>query len=406
MDDLLRSILGVKRNDKFLAYIVERIRRDDYRGTHKSQHNRYDLDKFEKILRAIYEVVGENSFSVPGGDSGGVKEKSPTVKNQHPDFHEIYQKLKSKGVLDKPDPLRKNFFVEFSRMGFIEKYGSNGNLLDPFGRTYTKTVKLSKEGIRFLNAKTLFEKHKIFTDGVERLLGNTLIDLISAIDLSQYRRDKFSFEEYTLIFSDDRIDGTEKIEILDAWRSLTKNQRDKVLGLIQKYCDPKRFSENKTAKRDYHNWKNETQQLMALFKMTIYFQVYDNQFSLNTGDKFGIFQPTRSEGPKRKYFKEHKIQKQKNYELHHIVPLSYIRNKEEYSLIDNFKNLIYLHKEKHKEIKKDYIFFIPKDPKIHFGNRLNTNDVVTAKRGKNTDFDPSLLSKIKKYNRKLIKSIK
>ena len=144
---------------------------------------------------------------------------------------------------------------------------------------------------------------------------------------------------------------------------------------------------------------------MSLFKMTIYFQVYDNQFSLNTGKDFGLFEMTRREEPKRKYFKEHKTKKQKNYELHHIIPFSYIRNREELKLIDNFQNLIYLHKEKHKEIKKDHIVFIPKDPKVHFGNRFQHDDVITAKRGVNANFRSSLLSKMEKYNTKLRKSL-
>ena len=245
MNKLLQSILDIKKGNKFLTYIVGRVTKDDYRGTHKSQHNRYDIDKLKKILEAIYKVARKNNFSIPSGDIGARIEKLKAMKNQHPEFNKIYQALKSEGVLAAPDPLRKNFFVEFSRAGFLKKYDQKGNELDPFRRTRTKTIKLSTEGIKFLNESGTFGKHKIFTEGLERLLGDTLVDLVAAIDLSDYRKDWFSFEEYTLIFSDDRLNGIEKIEILDAWRSLTRNQQDKVLQLMRKYCSPKRFSGSK-----------------------------------------------------------------------------------------------------------------------------------------------------------------
>ena len=407
MNKLLQNTLDIEKDNKFLKYIVCRVQREDYRGVHVSQHNRYDIDKLEKILKIIYKVAGKNSFSVPSGDIGNKeKKKLKEMRNEHPEFNEIYERLKSSKILDGPNPLKKNLFVDFSRAGFLEKFDKKGHRLDPFRRTHTKTIRLSAEGISLLKANTLFEKYKIFTDGLEQLLRNTLVDLVSAIELSDYRTARFYFDEYTLIFSDHKLNGIEKVEILKAWRSLTRNQQDKALKLIKEYCNPKRFSGNKTNKKDYHNWSNETQQLMSLFKTTIYFQVHDNWFSLNTGKAFGIFTMRRSTEPKNRYFKEHKIAKQENYELHHIVPLSYVKNQEEYKLIDDFRNLIYLHKNKHKKIKRDLIIFTHNDPKVYFRDRHNPNSKpVMAKRGVNADFCSSLLSKIKEYNKKLRKSL-
>ncbi len=194
--------------------------------------------------------------------------------------------------------------------------------------------------------------------------------------------------------------------MLHAWRSLTRNQRDNARRLIKEYCNPKRFSGNKTDKRDYHNWRNETQQLMSLFKTTIYFQVHDKWFSLNTGKASGIFAMRRNEEPKSRYFKKHKIKKQENYELHHIVPLLYARNQQEYKLIDDSRNLIYLRKDKHKEIKKDQMIFTHNDPKVYFRDRHNPGGApVMAKRGVNADFCPSLLSRMERYNKELRKSL-
>ena len=405
MDKLLQDILDIKRGNRFLEYIIERIQRTDYRGIHVSQHNRYDLDKLVKILQAIHKFAEQDKFSVPKGDTKKDANRLKNIKANHPIFHDIYERLRSQGIVKAPDPLRKNFFVDFSRMGFIEKYDKNDRLRNPFKRTYTAFLKLSADGLKLIESKSLFEKHKIFTDGVERLLKNTLTDLVAAIDLSDYRRERFFFEEYTLIFSDGKLSGAEKIAMLDEWRSLKRTKREKAVSFIQKYCDPKKFVGDKTRKRDYHNWRNETQQLMRLFKATIYFQVYENQFSLNSGEVFGVFEPKRSQMPKQEYFHKHKIKKIEYYELHHIVPLSYIKNQREYKLIDDYKNLIYLSSERHKEIKKDYIKFRHNNPKIHFVNIHKHSDVVSAKNNENARFNPSRLPEMEKYNKNLIKSL-
>ncbi len=68
MNEYLQKILDIDPNNKFLIYIVHRVTRDDYRGTHRSQHQRYDLDKVLYILGNIYELVKEDKLEVPRGD--------------------------------------------------------------------------------------------------------------------------------------------------------------------------------------------------------------------------------------------------------------------------------------------------------------------------------------------------
>lgn len=408
--NILQSILDVEQGNNFLDYIVCRVVRDNYRGIHISQHNRYDLDKFERILRVIYNEVGEKSFPVPKGDTGrGISRqlKLQEMEKCQPEFYRIYRNLESQNLVNAPDPIRKNFFVDFSRLGFIEKFNDKGEKLDPTRRTYTATVKISPVGLNFLkNDNTLFEKHRIFTDGVEHLFREWLRDLVAAIDLSPYRRSRFYFDEFTLIFSDDCITGPEKIELINEWRRLSKNKRIKVLRLIKEFCNPQIHVGSKTEKRDFHNWRNETQQIMSLLSNTSYFQVYDDYFQLNINKSTGIFEASRSEGPKKQYFARHKIQKIQDYELHHIVPLSYVRNREEYQLLDDYRNLIYLHKDKHREIKRDYIVFRYKNFKIYFDDIVDNSKNVMAKNDVNAKYEPSLLPKMKSYNREIIKSIK
>ena len=110
MNKLLQNILDIEKDNKFLKYIVGRVTREDYRGTHKSQHNRYDIDKLKNILRTIYKVAGKNSFSVPSGDISDRKEKLKEMRNEYPEFNEIYECLKSKKHLDETGSIKKKFF--------------------------------------------------------------------------------------------------------------------------------------------------------------------------------------------------------------------------------------------------------------------------------------------------------
>ena len=61
-DSILQEIINIDSSNKFLVYIIDRIKRKDYRGIHISQHNRYDLYYIEKILEAIYFIAGESIF--------------------------------------------------------------------------------------------------------------------------------------------------------------------------------------------------------------------------------------------------------------------------------------------------------------------------------------------------------
>ena len=50
----------------------------------------------------------------------------------------------------------------------------------------------------------------------------------------------------------------------------------------------------------------------------------------------------RSDLEKRKYFEKHRVSKQKGFELHHIIPLSWSEDEEDFKLYDDWKNMIYI----------------------------------------------------------------
>lgn len=196
----------------------------------------------------------------------------------------------------------------------------------------------------------LVERYDVFTKAVDRLFSHRISELAELIYYSDFRSDKISIYEFMLILSDEDS-AVDRLGLLNAYRSLSKFQRGKVIELVKAYADPTAFEGNKTQKRDFSNWKNEAQQILALLSTTIYFEADNKGFKLRTG-QLGVFEtaPQRSQTAKADYFRMHGIERRRDFELHHIVPFRAARNKAEFKLVDHYRNLLYLHRHKHKEI--------------------------------------------------------
>ena len=256
----------------------------------------------------------------------------------------------------------------------------------------------------------MIDKYKKFTDAIDKLFGNKISELVEMINLSNYRKSEISIYEFMFILSD-KNEELDKIELLDSYRKLKKYKRRKVISLLKEYAKPENFEGNKTARRDFHNWKNQAQQMMSLLRTTVYFEVDQNKyFRLNVG-KTGFFQPLskRSDIPKRRYFDFHKIRKRDRFELHHIVPISSARNREEAKMIDDHLNLIYIHRGKHKAISKNrnrtvVLTIYPKE--AIFSDFENEEKVKTIN-DKDALYttEQKKIKKIAKYNRDLLKAI-
>ena len=394
--EVLEEISSIEEGNLFLEYIVKRVQRKDYRGWHISQHNRYDLDDIKIILSAIYKVVGKETFAIPPGDY----HKNYTLSHEYKEYQIIVNLIKSEIGKGTINSIKKNFFPDLDRMGFLRRTQT------PQGFSCGE---LTPSAVEFIEAKTLVDRYKKFTDGIDKLFGNTISELAEMIHLSDYSKELISIYEFMFILSDSS-EEVDKIKILDSYRSLAKYKRKKVINLLKKYANPDNFSDKSSA-RDFHNWKNQTQQIMNLLKTTVYFDVDKNKsFRLNSSRETGFFhQPKRSEIPKREYFKFHQISKRNDFELHHIVPISSARNTEEARIVDDYRNLIYLHKNKHKEISRNrnenLVLSIDPDKAIFSDfddkNKINAKNDADALYSKKND----KIEKLAKHNTDLLKSI-
>lgn len=402
----LQCILDIKPNNKFLEYIVERVKREDYRGLHISQHNRYEMDDVIVMLKAIYEVVQNGFLQIPLGDASnaGIQNRKRGRYQQYASLVDRIRKERKKTTMNS---LKKNFFVDFSRAGFIDRFGKDKNILDPDKRSHVYFVKLTTDAIKLIKTQKIMQRYSLFSTGVDKLFGNTISDLAGTIYNSKYSADSISYTEFQYILTDKRRSGNEKMALLSSYRDLADREKRALHGLLKKYCTPGNFVGSKKAKRDYHNWRNATQQIMRLLKNTIYFDVRKDNFALNRG-RFGIFpektKPMRRLGVKQEYFFKHGVAKRENFELHHIVPIKFVRNRTEFTMIDNYRNLIYIARSTHKAIK-DYHLLLHIENKVVRFRDISPSKLRDVKAANNSSvvYKEKLAPEMLKHNKKVLK---
>jgi two-component system OmpR family sensor kinase len=110
MDSILSDIKIIDHNNKFIKYIIERIKRDKYRGTHVSQHNRYDLSDITNMIQSIYKTVDNNIFEIPRGDYNRNFNDNDLIGTfkEYKDIVDNIKKTTGKGTYNS---VKKNFFV-------------------------------------------------------------------------------------------------------------------------------------------------------------------------------------------------------------------------------------------------------------------------------------------------------
>lgn len=403
LQKILNDILAIKPDNLFLRYIAERIQDDDYRGIHVSQHNRYDLERLTQILSGIYEVAANKQFRVPLGDDDGSREADCD------EYYKIVATVNKQSGIGTINSLKKNFFVDFEKMRLLNRFDKGGN---PVGkRGHIHYAQLTKDAISLITSDSIIERHKIFTDALDKLFADEITHLAETLYYSNYKNDPIGIYEFMLILSDDRPRiRDKKIALIDSYRELERWQQDKALDLIKQYCDPENFPGNKTTQRDFGNWKNETQQIFTLLKNTVYFDITRSSLRLNTGI-YGIFSEVqikqRSLGAKHEYFERHELEKILTFELDHVVPFSSARNKVEFGLIDNWQNLVYLRKDKHAEKTKNNdrnIVLSATDKEIHLDD-FDHKTRINVRNGATAAYSGKLAGNMQKYNGEILKSV-
>lgn len=358
--------------NKFLTYIQNRILKGDYRGVHISQHNRLPFDKVLKILTTINNIAGNNRFKIHVGDWNEAKQENCDI------YYKIVDDLKKHLKQGTVNSLKKNIFPDLDVMGFLHRYTMNDDLALRYRRNYIQFVELTDLAEKFINESKPRKQYKIYVEAVERLLEPILDELFYLL----YKEfESINVYEYMMIVSDETLKTESKIELIKAYRRLKKIQQIQIKqDIVKKFNEINKEAQNKNEMRDFMNWYNESLQIFNLLNQTIYFKTF-GKTTLMLGLSQEAFETLakRSQKQKDKYFEWHNIQRNEEYQLHHIYPVSYFTTKKELSLIDDYRNLIYIKNTKHAEIPHDNNLFVKLDyrnEKILLVNPINARDYI------------------------------
>ncbi|MCR8966394.1 hypothetical protein [Mycoplasma zalophidermidis] len=410
MNDILELLTSIDPTKEFLKFLGRRFQSDKYRGNHYSQHGRYDIEYIWNILNEInIEMKNENL------DKLQIRTQDISIRPEIIAGEESYSRIVNnlQNILGKTtqDSFRKQYLLEMHRMGLIDRYNKNGDLItNPWKQSKVKYVSITDLGMEMLNANNILKKQIIFQNCLDVLFrGFTekLINYLIEIDEAGTNRnwDYITQDEYTLFLSflDNELEVNGEIvkydfeklkEYIIEYRHWSGRQKEHLIETIKEWAVPSNFesgNSNKKDKKDWHNFINETQQIFSLLNQTAIFTV-DNQTNKLTmvfnKDKFFTEKDKislkRNVKEKRNYFDKHGVVKHKGYELHHIIPLLRARNNEEFFLLDKWQNMLYIDAKKHSVITQE--------GSKHINLDFNENNVVLKR------FDDDKIDLIKNDN--------
>ncbi len=342
LEEILLEITQLDPSKECLKFLAHRIKSSDYRGLHLSQHNRYDQNKIKTIIQAIFNEVGKDFLQIRTTDMS----KRPSNIIGEEGYAKVVDSICKSEMQVTQDSLRKNLFVDMHRMGLIERYNKNKESTNPYIQSNIKYISLTPLAIEFLNAQDLLGKNFCYTQALENLLqgfGAECREIM--IELDNHYLDIEEMMFFVTFLNIEYSTRSKIIEYVREYRSLSRIQKEKLKELAQDYCNPNHFSGNKLEKRDYHNWKNQAQQIFSLLEQSVFFETNKERLilkTLNEKNKQNDKKLKCSIEEKALYFKKHGVKKEKGFELCHIVPLCSARSIEEFDLLDKWENLIYI----------------------------------------------------------------
>ena len=397
---------------KCLQFLYDRTLRDDYRGIHKLQHYRWNKEYIKIVLENLPK---DKMLYHTQGDIYDDYKYLPQELEFCEYLAKVNKELKKINFSISDMGMRKIVFVNLQRMGFIDRFALRKNGKIEFcniERKYQyRFVKINENGLKFLNSKDIFEEQKnlgIALDNVFSGLTQDILDILNSLQPQYISISEMMFFVTYLgkIYQGKILTKDNIVEFINEFRSLKARQKV-VENVVSQYCNPKNFKGDKTNKRDFHNWKNESQTMFNNFNLMSLFEHDEKQerLLLKTtlkGEKI-VFK--RSSVIKEQYFKEHNLDKNLQFELHHIVPFYYAKDIDALKAIDDWKNLIYIDANSHK------LFTL--DKKIKNAIRLNFRDLdavldnlvgdeIVLKYTDNIKYKTSLQNLLVNYNKTLL----
>jgi hypothetical protein len=133
----------------------------------------------------------------------------------------------------------------------------------------------------------------------------------------------------------------------------------------------------KKEKLDWHNWWNESKQMIGMLSTVLGYAVLNNDIVMRAGDaKQEQFNRTRSQLVKTQSLEWHGLEAKSGWELHHIIPVEYAASSSDFKKIDDKRNMLYIPSSVHRSIPNSSNLMVQLDiNKTHvvLRNPLSTN---------------------------------
>ena len=127
MMSLFNQLTSIDPSKECLKFLAKRILSNNYRGVQLSQHNRYDVNIISTMLVEMYNIVGINKMRIRTTDLS----KRPHNTPDEYIYANYVNVLMNKIGRCTQDSVRKNLFVDLHRMGLINRYDKNNQLIYP-----------------------------------------------------------------------------------------------------------------------------------------------------------------------------------------------------------------------------------------------------------------------------------
>ncbi|MCM1438482.1 MAG: hypothetical protein NC131_04645 [Roseburia sp.] len=359
--DFRNKLTAISTDSACLVFLADRIRQNDYRGLHMSQHNRFTFDKATAILTALKRFAGNEKIKIRTQDIA----KHPADMAGTEIYSQFCAHLTEKYGGYTQDTVRKNFFVDFARMGLIKRFAESGREING-NRGCCTYVQLAERGkILASRRRTKKEKYVAFTKGLDLLFQGMPLNLFGVMSETDK---KITRKEYTYFASfinrriyngaypaGKTVTAQDVINYIAEYRNL-RPKHDEIDAVVREYCDPyNNYYAEKPERRDYGNWLNETDQTFTLLNETVFFEHLKKYHTLKLRTEGRLGEETalrikRSSQEKENYYKEHRIKKPDGTTLHHIVPLSEWKDLNDFKLLDDWRNMICMEENAHKAV--------------------------------------------------------
>lgn len=404
-------IENLSPNNEALKFIERRIADDKYRGTASSQHNRYNMSEIFKTLTILAKYTKTGPLRIRDTDTSKRPENTPD-EAEYARFTEEVKKAIGQGT---QDSIRKNRFPDWAVMGFIERYDQYKKPIDGLSSGSIKYVGLTKDGHDFINESNIVNRLFRYTKGVYKL-NPQIAYILEILKNPDYGVDELDFWEIMFFVSaidtetSFTITTDQCVELIKDWRSLSNLIRKTAIEKLKNSMNPKHYRGKKTSKRDFHNWKNKIEQIYSLLRENAYFHIDNRKMSLSartdasSGEKII---KKRSKAEQEAYYREHRVAKRRDSDLHHIVALMFAENPAQYNLYDKWQNMLEVRGDKHHIVGREHrnmVFILSADGN-NFILRDYSNHQMRLEYDKDINYNPALQKEMLDYNKELLSSL-